>query len=224
MRISDLAETTGVPVHTLKYYLREGLLMPGEATSRTRAEYGPEHVERVRLVRALVEHGGIGIAGVRSILTALSAPPPSRHDLLGVAQYALLTATGEEVLPAVSPEVADLLDDAGWAVCGDAPAARTLTTAISAARDAGIPLPPAVLKRYAAAMADVAAVDLDEALSAASIEAAMHTVVVGTVMVDPVLIALRRLAQEAANASRWSAAERHGPNPNTSATGNMTMP
>ena len=38
MRISDLAETTGVPVHTLKYYLREGLLMPGEATSRTRAE------------------------------------------------------------------------------------------------------------------------------------------------------------------------------------------
>ena len=73
-------------------------------------------------------------------------------------------------------------------------------------------------------MADVAAVDLDEALSAASIEAAMHTVVVGTVMVDPVLIALRRLAQEAANASRWSAAERHGPNPNTSATGNMTMP
>ena len=67
MRISDLAETTGVPVHTLKYYLREGLLMPGEATSRTRAEYGPEHVERVRLVRALVEHGGIGIAGVRSM-------------------------------------------------------------------------------------------------------------------------------------------------------------
>ena len=73
MRISELAETTGVPVHTLKYYLREGLLMPGEATSRTRAEYGPEHVERVRLVRALVEHGGVGIAGVHSILGALAA-------------------------------------------------------------------------------------------------------------------------------------------------------
>lgn len=224
MRISDLAETTGVPVHTLKYYLREGLLMPGEATSRTRAEYGPEHVERVRLVRALVEHGGIGISGVRSILTALSAPPPSRHDLLGVAQYALLTATGDEALPDVSTEVADLLDDAGWAVCGDAPAARTLTAAISAARDAGIPLPPTVLKRYAAAMAEVAEADLDEALHAGSVEAALHTVVVGTVMVDPVLIALRRLAQEAASASRSSTPERRNANPNTAATGNMTMP
>ena len=30
----------------------------------------------------------------------------------------------------------------------------------------------------------------------------MHTVVVGTVMVDPVLVALRRMAQEAASAAR----------------------
>ena len=91
MRISELAETTGVPVHTLKYYLREGLLMPGEATSRTRAEYGPEHVDRVRLVRALVEHGGVGIAGISAILSALASPPASRHDLLGIAHYALPT-------------------------------------------------------------------------------------------------------------------------------------
>ena len=39
MRISALSEATGVPVPTLKFYLREGLLHPGEATSRTRAEY-----------------------------------------------------------------------------------------------------------------------------------------------------------------------------------------
>ena len=85
MRISELGEVTGVPVHTLKYYLREGLLMPGLATSRTRAEYGDEHVERVRLVRALVDQGGVALAGVRAILEALAAPPPSRHDLYGVA-------------------------------------------------------------------------------------------------------------------------------------------
>jgi DNA-binding transcriptional MerR regulator len=199
MRISELAETTGVPVHTLKYYLREGLLMPGEATSRTRAEYGPEHVERVRLVRALVEHGGVGIAGVRSILEALAAPPPSRHDLLGVAQYALPTPGGDAP---PTPEVEGLLDDLGWSACRQSPAARSLSAAIAAARDAGLPLPGDWLRRYAAAMSTVADIDLDAASAAHTAAEAMHTVVVGTVMVDPVLLALRRLAQEAASADR----------------------
>src|SRR5688572_26016195 len=111
VRISELAHRTGVPVHTLKYYLREGLLMPGEASSRTRATYDERHVERVRLVRALVEHGGVGIAGVRSILTALESPPPSRHELLGVAHGSLpggATAAGD-LAADVDPEVPALL-------------------------------------------------------------------------------------------------------------------
>ncbi|MGO4340742.1 MerR family transcriptional regulator [Pedococcus sp. 2YAF34] len=199
MRISELAETTGVPVHTLKYYLREGLLMPGEATSRTRAEYGAEHVERVRLVRALVEHGGVGIAGVHSILAALAAPPPSRHELLGVAHCALPTPGDQGP---VSDEVAALVDDLGWPVWPEAPALRALSAAVAAARAAGVELSTGSLRRYAAAMADVAAVDLDVALAAESPAAAMHTVVVGTVMVDPVLVALRRLAQESVSARR----------------------
>ena len=85
MRISELATSTGVPVNTLKYYLREGSLMPGRTPRRTRSDYGPEHLERVRLVRALVEQGGVGIAGVLAVLAALDRPPPSRHDFLGVA-------------------------------------------------------------------------------------------------------------------------------------------
>jgi len=199
MRISELAETTGVPVHTLKYYLREGLLMPGEATSRTRAEYGAEHVERVRLVRALVEHGSVGIAGVHAILGALTAPPPSRHELLGVA-HCVLPTPGDQ--GPVSEEVAALVADLGWPVWPQAPALRALSAAVAAARDAGVELSPDSLRRYAAAMAEVATVDLDVALAAESPAAAMHTVVVGTVMVDPVLIALRRLAQESVSARR----------------------
>lgn len=199
MRISELAETTRVPVHTLKYYLREGLLMPGEATSRTRAVYGVGHVERVRLVRALVEHGGVGIAGVRSILEALAAPPPSRHDLLGVAAAALPTPGDDGP---VSEEVSALIQDLGWSVWPQAPAVRALTAAVSAARDAGIPLRTASLRRYAEAMVGVAEVDLDEALSTHGPAAAVHTVVVGTVMLDPVLVALRRIAQEAVSAQR----------------------
>jgi DNA-binding transcriptional MerR regulator len=199
MRISELAQATGVPVHTLKYYLREGLLMPGEATSRTRAEYGTEHVERVRLVRALVEHGGVGIAGVRSVLEALEAPPPSRHDLLGVAACALPTPGDDGP---VSDEVTALLSDLGWPVSPEAPAVRALSAAVAAARDAGVPLSAMTLRRYAQAMIGVAAVDLDEASSTRTPAAAVHMVVVGTVMVDPVLVALRRVAQEAVSAER----------------------
>ncbi|QIM20403.1 MerR family transcriptional regulator [Phycicoccus sp. HDW14] len=63
-------------MHTLKFYLRERVLPPGRATSRTSAEYGEEHVERVRLVRALIEHGGVAVAAVRRIVGVLESPPP----------------------------------------------------------------------------------------------------------------------------------------------------
>ena len=206
MRISELAETTGVPVHTLKYYLREGLLMPGEATSRTRAEYGPEHVERVRLVRALVEHGGVGIAGISAILAALASPPASRNELLGIAHYALPTA-GED--GPVSDDVSDLVAELGWSVSAQAPASRALGVALAAARDAGVGVTAEALRRYAQAMQHgrpaargVAAVDLDVALATDDPATAMHTVVVGTVMLDPVLVALRRMAQESVSTRR----------------------
>ncbi len=199
MRISELAERTGVPVHTLKYYLREGLLMAGHATSRTRAEYGAEHVDRVRLVRALVENGRVPIVSVRAVVEALDAPPPRTHDLLGVAHCALPAppSSGE-----VSLEVAALLDTLGWHVGPDAPALATLSDAVATARANGVPLAPTHLRTYADAMRDVAEVDVDVALAAGSPADAMRMVVLGTVLVDPVLVALRRVAQEAASAGR----------------------
>ena len=39
MRISTLAVAADLPVATVKYYLREGLLHPGVATSATQATY-----------------------------------------------------------------------------------------------------------------------------------------------------------------------------------------
>jgi len=199
MRISELGEATGVPVHTLKYYLREGLLMPGRATSRTRAEYGDEHVERVRLVRALVDQGGVAIAGVRAILDALDAPPPSRHDLYGVAACAMPTPAADRPVDA---DAVALVEDLGWQVSPDAPALHSLSAAVRAAEAAGVGLSPGLLRRYAEAMRGVADVDLTVAERASSPQEAMRTVVIGTVMVDPVLLALRRVAQEAVSARR----------------------
>lgn len=52
MKVSELAAQSGVALATIKYYLREGLLMPGEPTSATGARYGEQHVRRLALIRA----------------------------------------------------------------------------------------------------------------------------------------------------------------------------
>ena len=72
MKIAALSEVTGVSVPTLKYYLREGLLPPGVATAVNQAEYDDHHVRRVRLIRALLELGGLSVARVPR------SSPPSR--------------------------------------------------------------------------------------------------------------------------------------------------
>ena len=55
LKISELAEEAGVPVATVRHYLREGLLPEGEKTSRNMAYYPPELVERIRLIKQLQE-------------------------------------------------------------------------------------------------------------------------------------------------------------------------
>jgi DNA-binding transcriptional MerR regulator len=58
LKMSELAERSGVSAGTIKHYLREGLLGDGEEivrTSRNMAYYPPEYVERIRLIKRLQE-------------------------------------------------------------------------------------------------------------------------------------------------------------------------
>ncbi|MEP7106150.1 MAG: MerR family transcriptional regulator, partial [Chloroflexota bacterium] len=191
MRMSELSERSGTTVATLKYYLREGLLPAGASMGATRADYSQDHLQRVRLVRALID-AGVSVAQARRVVQTLDSPPTSRHDLLGKAQYALPSAHAQ--VP-VSEEVQVLLDRLGWRVSPDSPALRSLTGAISAARSAGVPLEVESLTGYARATEGIAEVDV-AADPRDDLAAALRRVVAGTVLVDPVLVALRRLAQE----------------------------
>src|SRR5262249_31390262 len=89
MLMAELSKRSGVPVATIKYYLREGLLPPGEATSATRADYGEHHLRRLRLIRALLEVGEVPLAGIGRILAAVDDESVSLHEVLGAVQYAL---------------------------------------------------------------------------------------------------------------------------------------
>ena len=95
MRISELGATTGVPVATLKYYLREGLLHAGEARGATQADYDATHVRRVRLVRALTGTVGLSLQQARTILQLVDDPGDDLYETLGCAVSALPPATTE---------------------------------------------------------------------------------------------------------------------------------
>jgi len=58
LKMSELAERSGVSPGTIRYYLREGLLGDGEdvvRTSRNMAYYPAEYVERIELIKRLQE-------------------------------------------------------------------------------------------------------------------------------------------------------------------------
>jgi DNA-binding transcriptional MerR regulator len=90
MRMAELSRRSGVSVPTIKYYLREGLLPAGAVTSPNQADYGNGHLRRLRLIRALIDVGGLSVAAAREVLGAVDDPSVVGHDLLGVAHCAVV--------------------------------------------------------------------------------------------------------------------------------------
>src|SRR4051812_10865904 len=80
MRMAALSRASGVPVPTIKFYLREGLLPPGRRTSPNQSQYDEAHVRRLALIRSLTEIGGYSLATVADVLQVAEdrEAPPSR--------------------------------------------------------------------------------------------------------------------------------------------------
>lgn len=190
MRISALAEAAGLPVATVKFYLREGLLFPGVLSSATQAAYDETHVARLRLVRSLIEIGGLSVVRVKAVVDALALPESSPHDVLGVVHGAL-SGFAEEP-PGAG---AELIARRRWLVEETSPARYDLERALAAAAAAGKVYEPAHLDVYLDAVEQIAAADV-ASLSPGADDVVLTEVVIGTVLGEAVLSALRRLAQE----------------------------
>lgn len=200
MKISELARQTGVPVATLKFYLRAGLLHPGVALNRTQASYDESHVERTRLVRALTESAGLGLAAVHAVLATLERRPEDWVDFLGEVQFASTSPAAKDTSsePVASDQwteqAYDLMVQLDWQVDPGSPLLTRLGAQLRAADQAGVRQQPDTLQRYAAAAKLAAEADLatvpDDPVGA------LHQVVLGTALIDPVIATLRRLAQQ----------------------------
>jgi len=68
LKMSELAEASGVSAGTIKHYLREGLLPEPVKTSRNMAYYPPEFVERIRLIKRLQEERFMPLKAIRRVL------------------------------------------------------------------------------------------------------------------------------------------------------------
>jgi DNA-binding transcriptional MerR regulator len=82
LKMSELAERSGVSAGTIRYYLREGLLGGGEdvvRTSRNMAYYPPGYVQRIALIKRLQEERFMPL---RVIKDALARDPERLRALI----------------------------------------------------------------------------------------------------------------------------------------------
>lgn len=198
MRISELSRTTGVPIPTVKYYLREGLLERGGATAPNQAEYGAAHAHRLQLIRVLIEVGGLSIERVAAVLAAIDDDGLARHELFGVTQRALAPGPGpaSEEVTFAETEIEVFLADLGWKVSVEAPARRSLADALVALRKLGRDCGAEVFLPHAQAAAHLAEQEVSVVGAESDRAAAVERLVVGTVVFEAALAALRRLAHE----------------------------
>jgi DNA-binding transcriptional MerR regulator len=202
MRMAALSEASGVPVATIKYYQREGLLPRGNVTAPNQATYSDAHVQRLRLIRALLDVGGISVAAARDVLAAIDSDVPV-EQIFGVAQQSVSEHVDPDDLPQEALDAVDAVTD-GWRVHPHNPGRLTAARALMAFRHAGQRNLAGWTERYAAAALDVAEADLDEVDARDSREAKAELIVVGTALGDALFSGLRRAAQEHISATRYS--------------------
>ncbi len=203
MKIAELSSRSGVSVPSIKYYLREGLLAAGHSTAANQATYDEQHVRRLRLIRALIDIGGLPIASVRAVLEAIDSGSTSLHDAFGSVMHALepapLTDSKSEIAAARKAVLA-WLRARQWSVKPNAPAIRRLAEAMLTLRQFGFGIALDDLGGVADAAEQMAEFEVASARSQIDRTASVEYMLLGTVVYGQALTEIRRLALEAVSA------------------------
>ncbi|MER5278490.1 MerR family transcriptional regulator [Streptomyces sp. NPDC002809] len=203
MRIGELSRRSGVPVPTIKFYVREGLLPAGQLTSPNQASYDDGHERRLRLIRALLDVGGLPLSAIGEVLRVMEDPHQPLHDVLGTAAKSIAPSRGDDAGPELEDareDVTELLERRGWLSGARSPGGESLAEVLVALRRAGHGGFVELLDDYAAAAEQVARADLDYVGRRVAREDLVESVVVGTVLGEAMFAALRRLAHADASA------------------------
>ncbi|MGE5828807.1 MAG: MerR family transcriptional regulator [Micromonosporaceae bacterium] len=199
MRISDLSKQSGVPVGTIKFYLRERLLPPGTPTARNQADYGEEHVRRLRFIRALTGIGQMDLSSVRDLLLVIEYERVPLRDLYEVVNRAIFPesppAADAEALDRARTGVDKFIDELGWRVEPDAPGRDAFAQVVATLQGLGCQHDIDFFAPFAAAAQQLVLVELN-LLEGDGATVDRGAAVVRTVLFAVAFGAMRRLAQE----------------------------
>ncbi len=207
MRMKELSDTTGVPVATIKFYLRERLLPAGDRTAPNQSDYTDAHLRRLRLIRALLDVGGLSVAAARAVTSVLDLPGRSVHEVLGLVQHAISPVSSPPdtaEFAAARATVDDLIETLGWHVYPGNPGRDGAAAVLVAMADLGQNHLTAALEPYARACELAAQADLTAVAAAGDRDSMVESAVIGMVFGETLIVHLRRLAQEHVSAQRIS--------------------
>lgn len=198
MTLAELSSLSGMPSATIKYYLREGLLSPGRRVTATRAEYGEAHLHRLRLIRALIGVRRLSVGAARSVLGTM-ARQPDPHRILGTP------IDGGPKSPDVDGErpkaqgvagARRLITEMGWDVDTGTAAARSLGEILHTLSELGTGIDWRTLLPYARLADRASELDIGQLNGAWGPGEAAERAVLVSLLLEPALLALRRLAVE----------------------------
>jgi len=89
-KMKDLCELTGLARQAIHFYIQQGLLPAGEKTGRNMAFYGPEHLDRLKLIKRLQHERFLPLKAIKAMLDG-------REESFSKEQRAFLEAVRTEL-------------------------------------------------------------------------------------------------------------------------------
>ena len=137
-----------------------GAAAAGHRTSANQADYGEDHLRRLRLITILLEVGGLSITSIKLVVDAIDDESHTVHEVLGAAHHALaLRGATPAALPEhdeAETEIDEYVRTLGWNVTADAPGRRELAAVLVSLRRMGWRVDAGVFDEYARAADQIA--------------------------------------------------------------------
>jgi DNA-binding transcriptional MerR regulator len=196
MRIGELSRRSGLPVPTIKFYIREGLLPPGRPIGPKQADYDESHERQLRLVVALLEVGRLSVATIRALLDAVGTGEHaiSLPEVLDVVNSSLSSSRrveDNEHHARARELVTELIHGRGWRLNGE----DSLIDVVATLERVGHGEFMQLLDNYAQAAQLVAEADLAYVTRSGRHDQIAESVLISTVLGGALFASLRRIAE-----------------------------